>query len=117
MESTMASLRNTLKATFVAIEKTLDVIPELTGTVVDVVHVANLSAKEFTDNYKADRDIRDKERSNEKEERVNNVTEERIRILEKRAELLESIPTAEEITKINEGFDNQIQALFGNKNK
>ena len=111
----MASLRNTLKASFNAVEKTLDVIPELAGTVVDVVHVVNLSAKEFTDNYKADKDIRDTERSNEKEERINNATEERIKILEKRAELLENILSAEEITKVNDEFNGQIKALFGVK--
>ena len=113
----MASLRNTIKTTFNAVEHTLNVIPVATTALVDIIQVGATASKEFTDNYKADRDIRDRERSNEKEERVNNVTEERIRILEKRAELLESIPTADEITKINEGFNGQIQALFGNNNE
>ena len=109
----MASLRNTIKTTFNAVEHTLNVIPVATTALVDIIQVGATASKEFSDSYKSEKGLRQDERQVEREERENNVIKAQAKVMAEREELLADLPSADEIKALRQEFTAKTNALFG----
>lgn len=109
----MASLRNTIKTTFNAAESVLNVIPVAATATVDVISVAATAAKEFSDSYKSEKQLRQDERQTEREERENAVLKAQTKVMAEREELMADLPSAEDIKAMRLEFKAKSDALFG----
>ena len=108
----MASLRNTLSAGLDAIERTFNVLPVATNAITSLLETASASAEEFAEGYKAGKNLRKQERSNDLMQGEISAIEKRKKLLAEMEELMQDLPSPEEIKAIRAEFKSKTQAMF-----
>ena len=108
----MASLRNTLSSGLTAIERTFNVLPVAANAITSLLETASASAEEFADGYKAGKQVREQERSNDLMESSISAIKKRQQLLAEMEETMEGLPSPEEIKSIRDEFKQKTQAMF-----